>query len=147
MKTVLIIDRDLGFVFWLGRVLGNAGHQVLPAKGFSEASTLLSELNTEIDLLIVNPSLAEAADFVNKLRRSWPNAGILAALGGKDQQAGQIRNVGIIARRPLRLDAAAANVWLRMVEQVLDRQGSADREGNKVRCRGSSGKCVGRRAG
>ena len=120
MKTVVIIDRDLGFVFWLGRVLGDAGYQVLPSKGFAEASPLLSELNTEIDLLVVNPSLVGAADFVSALRRSWPDARILAAIGDQDQQAGQVQNADIIVRRPLQPDAAAATVWLKMVEQALN---------------------------
>ena len=133
MKTIVIIDDDLGFVFWLGRVLGDAGYQVLPAKGFSEASALLSELNTEIDLLIANPSLAGAVDFVNALRRSRPNAKILAVLSEKDQEAGQIQNADITARKPLQADAAAATLWLKMVEQVLERQGGGDWRKNKGR--------------
>jgi len=128
-----------------GIILGDAGHQVLPAKSFTEASAMLSELNTEIDLLILNPSVAGAADFVNALRNSWPNARVLAALGDQDHQAGQTRNADIIARRPLQPDAAAATVWLRMVEQLLNWQSSADREGNKVGGRGSSGKSEARR--
>jgi len=128
MKTILIIDDDLGFVFWLGRVLAHGGYEVLPAKGFSDASTLLSDLNAEVDLLIVNPSLPGAADFVNALRRSRPNAKIVFALDD-DQPAGQIQNADIIARKLLPEDAAAATLWLRVVEQALGRQGSADREG------------------
>ncbi|HKE24889.1 MAG TPA: hypothetical protein VKB88_21150 [Bryobacteraceae bacterium] len=44
MKAVLIIDGDLGFVFWLGKLLADAGYQALPAKGFSEANALLDEM-------------------------------------------------------------------------------------------------------
>jgi DNA-binding NarL/FixJ family response regulator len=128
MKTILIIDDDLGFVFWLGPVLAHAGYEVLPAKGFSDASTLLSELNAKIDLLIVNPSLPGVADFVSALRRSRPNAKILFALDN-DQPAGPIQNADIIARKLLQQDAAAATLWLRVVEQALGQQGSADREG------------------
>jgi DNA-binding response OmpR family regulator len=120
-KVVLIIDTDLGFVFWLGRVLGDAGHQVLPAKGLSEASSLLHELNTEVHLLIVNPSLPGAADFAKGLRRSWPNAKLLVALSDNDPQGGQIQAADIIVRKPLQPDTAAAALWLKMVEQVLDR--------------------------
>jgi hypothetical protein len=119
MKTIVIIDDDLGFVFWLGQLLGDADYKVLPTKGFSDASTLLSELNTEIDLLIVNPSLAGAADFINALRRSRPNAKILAALSDNDQPAGQVQNADIIARKPRQPDAAASTLWLSVVEQAL----------------------------
>jgi DNA-binding response OmpR family regulator len=147
MKTVLIIDRDLGFVFWLGRVLADAGAQVLPAKDFSAAQALLNELKRDIDLLIVNPSLAGASNFVNALRRSWPDVKILAALGDHDQQTGQTPLADITARRPLQPDAAAATLWLRIVEQVLHREGRADGEGGKVGRGGSHGKSAGRRAG
>jgi hypothetical protein len=39
MVTVLIIDNDLGFMFWLGQILSEAGYAVLPAKSAPEAST------------------------------------------------------------------------------------------------------------
>ena len=119
MKTVLIIDGDLGFVFWLGKLLGDAGYQALPAKGVSEASALLGELNTEIDLVIVNPSLPGAADFVNALRRSQPNSKVLAALGEKDQSADQVQISDVTARKPLVQDRGASSSWLRIVEHAL----------------------------
>ena len=147
MKTILIIDDDLGFVFWLGRVLGDAGYQALPAKGFLEANALLSELNTEIDLLIANPSLAGAADFVSALRRSRPNARVLAVLGEKDQKVGQIQDTDVIARKPLKPDAAAATLWVRMVEQILDPEGCSGRQGNRGGRRNCAGSSVTRRTG
>lgn len=121
---VLIIDTDLGFVFWLGRVLGEAGHQVLPAKGLPEASELLDELNPEIHLVVVSPSLPGAADFANGLRRSWPDAKILVALNDGEPQRSQIQSADIIVRKPLQPDTAAADLWLKIVEQALDRSRS-----------------------
>ena len=32
MVTVLIIDNDLGFIFWLGQILNDVGYAALPAK-------------------------------------------------------------------------------------------------------------------
>ena len=66
MKTVLIIDSDLGFVFWLGRILQGAGCEVIPAKSSAEASVLLSELSTGVDLLIVDSRLAGVVDFADE---------------------------------------------------------------------------------
>src|SRR5882724_4454329 len=59
-RSVLIVDRDLGFVFWLGRALDDAGYQALPAKGIGDATELLGHMNLEIDLLIVSPSMPGA---------------------------------------------------------------------------------------
>jgi DNA-binding response OmpR family regulator len=119
MKNVLIVDADLGFVFWLGRVLADAGYQALPAKGFSEASALLSELKAEIDVLILNTSLPGAADFVKAFRRSRPNTNILAAFSNKSESESQTQIADIVARKPLQLDGAAGTVWVGMVKQAL----------------------------
>ena len=119
MKTVLIIDSDLGFVFWLGRILADAGCQPLAARDASEAGALLGQLNAEIDLLILNPSLAGADDFANALRRSRRNVRILVALSDADQPAGQVQSADIVARKPRQLDGAACTVWVGMVKQVL----------------------------
>ena len=50
MKTVLVIDSDLGFVFWLGRGLDQAGYPSFPAKSVPNAKTLLNELKIAVDL-------------------------------------------------------------------------------------------------
>ena len=100
MKTILIIDDDLGFVFWLGQLLADTGYRVLPAKDFSEASGLFSQLNTEIDLLVMNAALAETSGSYDLLRRTWPNAKLLAVLNENDQQTGQIQGVNVIVRKP-----------------------------------------------
>ena len=110
MKTVLIIDPDLGFVFWLGWVLGDAGWQALPAKGFSEATDLLSQLHMEIDLLVVNPFLTGATDFVDTSRCSQPNLKVLVVLE-KERQVGPIQNADTIVRKLLRVDRVAGALW------------------------------------
>jgi len=120
MKTVLIIDADFGFVFWLGQVLGDAGWQAVPAKGFSEATALISQLRMEIDLLVVNPILTGAADFVHALRCSQPNLKVLVVLE-KEQQVGPIQNADAIVRKPLQVDRVAGALWTRIIEQILIR--------------------------
>jgi hypothetical protein len=119
VKTVFIIDADLGFVFWLGQALQDSGYQVLPAKSFPEAATVITELKAEIDLLIVNPFLAGAAAFVDALRSSRPNLKVLAVLGENDPQVSQIPSPDATVRKPLQADRIASAVWVGMVEQLL----------------------------
>ena len=119
MKTVFIIDADLGFVFWLGQALQDSGYQVLPAKSFPEAAAVITELKAEIDLLIVNPFLAGAAAFVDALRSSRPNLKVLAVLGENDPQVSQIPSPDATVRKPLQADRIASGVWVGMVEQLL----------------------------
>ena len=57
MKNILIVDNDLGFVFWLCQALDAAGYETLPAKGVPEAVALLDELEVWVDVLMVRRTL------------------------------------------------------------------------------------------
>ena len=78
MKRILIIETDLGFVFWLGQALDSYGYQATPAKNVPDATSLLGQSKTNIDLLIVNPSQEGIATFVKRLRRSQKNLKVIA---------------------------------------------------------------------
>ena len=120
MKTVLIVDPDLGFVFWLGQVLGNTRWQAVPAKDFQTAMALLRELHLEkIDLLILNPSVQGAADFVQALRISQPNLKVAVALSENEQNPARIENADSVIRKPRLADRAAGALWLRIIESLL----------------------------
>lgn len=67
MKTVLIVDPDLGFAFWLGHMLDQAGFEALPARSVPDAVQLLEELNVAVDLVLLNSALPDAASFVADL--------------------------------------------------------------------------------
>ena len=55
--TVLIVDEDLGFLWWLGDILGKAGCTVVPALSCQQATTFMKELNMNLDLVFVDPAL------------------------------------------------------------------------------------------
>lgn len=121
MKTVLLIEPDLGFVFWLGQALASAGWRAIPAKGIDDAALLLEQLRSEIDLLVVNPGLGGAPDLVDSLRASQPNLQVLLVLGSEEQNTDQIRNASAVLRKPLQLDKVTGALWLRVIEQILVR--------------------------
>lgn len=68
-RAILLIDTDLGFLFWLGRALDQAGYESFPARGVPNAITLLAELQLTVSLLILNCSLPGAEDFIADMRR------------------------------------------------------------------------------
>lgn len=69
MKTaVLLIDCDLGFVFWLGQGLDKAGYEAFPAKSIPDALRLIAELHLTVGLVIVNCALPDTAEFLAALR-------------------------------------------------------------------------------
>ena len=85
-KTILITDRDLGFVFWLGQLLDDAGYQALPARSSVDAIALQNQFHLKIDLLILNPSLVGYASSLKRYaarkstRGSW-----LSLMNGKNR--------------------------------------------------------------
>lgn len=68
--TVLIVDENLGFVWWLGEILSKAGCAVVPALSCSEALSLSKQLSLKIDLIFVNTALSGSSAMVESLNRS-----------------------------------------------------------------------------
>ena len=69
VATILILDDDLGFAFWLGQTLCAPNCETLPAKNVPEAAALIGQFKLTIDLVIMNPAVPGAADFTRGLRR------------------------------------------------------------------------------
>src|ERR1700730_7829943 len=78
MKNILIVENDLGFIFWLGGALVSADYQPWPACGVSDAIDLVGKATIPIDLLIVNPSLPEVSKLMAVLRRSQADLKVMA---------------------------------------------------------------------
>lgn len=68
--TVLIVNRNLGFVVWLGSALCEAGHDALPATDVHQAESLWRKLACRFDAVIIEPCLSGAAVFVERLFQS-----------------------------------------------------------------------------
>ena len=54
--TVMVVDEDLGLICRLGKILGEAGYQVIPALNSRQAASLMERLRITPDLVIANPS-------------------------------------------------------------------------------------------
>jgi len=77
--NILLVDSDLGFTFWLGQLLDQAGYEAFPAKSVADAIQLLDQLKFQINLLVLNPALEGAGSFAAALRHSQPHIRIVAA--------------------------------------------------------------------
>jgi DNA-binding NtrC family response regulator len=78
VPVVLIVDRDLGFVWWLGEILNNAGCRAIPALNCREALALTEDMNLELDLVFVNPKLWGVSTMIRTLTRTNKRAKIIA---------------------------------------------------------------------
>jgi hypothetical protein len=65
--VVLIVDEDLGFVWWLGQIFSQAGCQVVPTLSSDQTASLASDLNLKVDLFVVNPELSGVNELIQAL--------------------------------------------------------------------------------
>ena len=118
METILIVDDDLGFVFWLGQTLDAAGYSAFPAKSAPDAALLISQLNLNIDVAVIDTALSGAIDFIGWLRRAQPDVRAIG-IDERGLLSAQIPQLDLIRRRPGTTGADDKAEWVRSVERLL----------------------------
>ena len=118
VKNILIVDRDLGFVFWLGQILDAAGYVAVPAKGVAEAAEIVDMLHLPVDVLIASPVEHGVREFTGKLRFTSPDLHVVAL--GNEGDLAQMMPPSWAAwkYKPRRWDEAAKSEWLDLVRDL-----------------------------
>ena len=117
MKTVLIVDDDLGFAFWLGQALDRTGYETWPARSVSAAESLLSEVRLVVDLLVINASLPRARAFAAHVGRSRADFNVIAICEG----SGDVQTffeASAVHKKPEAINAATESEWVQIVRDV-----------------------------
>ena len=115
--AVLLVDSDLGFVFWLGQTLQQGGYLALPARNLLEAVKLIASLHFSVAVLIVDESLPDLPQFVSTIRLEHKGVKIILLIEGDD--ASLRLDVDARSRRPDPVDENSAQEWLRLIRRVL----------------------------
>ena len=118
MKTVLLADRDLGFVLWLAAALDRAGYRALPAPSSQDVVEWFNELQVPVHLVIVACSLPDASALVRSLRRSRPHLKIIALTDDGADPCPTVPDADLYCRRS-RSDEASETHWLDTIQGVL----------------------------
>jgi DNA-binding NtrC family response regulator len=100
VKTILILDDNVGFVFWLGKILGEAGYQAVPASDIREASALIASLGLTLDVLIMNPDAQGATRFIQTLRGQQEGLRVIAVVEDSADAHLTVAEVDGVGRRP-----------------------------------------------
>jgi ActR/RegA family two-component response regulator len=118
VKTaVLLIDCDLGFVFWLGRTLDRGGYEAFPAKSVPDALKLITELNLTVGLVVLNYSLPGAENLITTLRQSQKYSKIILLV---DDAAEQVQlDADAKYRKPDGVDENSKAELLQTIGRVL----------------------------
>lgn len=116
--TVLIVDRDLGFLFWLGEVFTKAGCLAIPALDCGQAVSLMRKLSLQLAVVVVNPELIEVAWMIQTLRRSNGHFKVVTIVDD-DPDVGNTIQAQVTLRRPRVGELISDGDWLNRVQEVL----------------------------
>lgn len=120
METaVLLIDSDLGFLFWLGRALDHAGYEAYPARNVADAITLVSQLQLKVGVLILNCLLPGASEFIATQRLARPNLKVIAIAGTGADQTFCPAEVDAVCCKPAEINEFTKNELVQLVQRVL----------------------------
>lgn len=67
--TALIVEDDVGLLFWFGEIFARAGWNVVPAVNCRQAVSLAVMWDSYIDLVVVNPALTGITEMIETLSR------------------------------------------------------------------------------
>jgi hypothetical protein len=119
VKTVLIVDNDLGFAFWLGHALDQAGFYALPAVSASGASKLLAELGMSPDLVVINAALPDAASFVADLRLGRTGLKVITVVDDPEEPPPVFLQANLVEHKPPVTDESAREDWVETIRMIL----------------------------
>lgn len=116
--TILLVDPDLGFVFWLGQALDLAGYNAIPAKSVRSASDLIQQHKLVVHILVIDPFLPDAFAFISRLRQSHVNLHVIAAIPEDWEDLPPMTEVDATIRKPRHLTAVATLPWINLVQRL-----------------------------
>jgi hypothetical protein len=115
---ILIVDRDLGFLLWLGQSLAEAGYRVLPALSCAEAFSRGKTFGVTIDDVIVEQGLPGASEMLQKLARVNNSLRVIF-IGNPAIHIPATIPADMTIQRPRSGEPLSPEKWLMTLETVL----------------------------
>jgi len=115
--VVLIVDEDLGFVWWLGQIFSQAGCQVVPTLNAEQMVSLTRDLNLKVDLIVVNPELPGVPEMLQALTTArLPK---IVAIRNHDAGIGCAIKADATLERPSGWGPVSEKEWLGCVRKLV----------------------------
>ncbi len=118
-RTVLIVDDDVAFLWWLGEMFTDAGYQAVPALSCSQALAVVNGLNLNIDVLVISASLSGSIRLVRSLERPGGDLRIVLVADSNDLAVHGLRYDAILTR-PSGWEPVSRPDWLRKLHTLLE---------------------------
>jgi DNA-binding NarL/FixJ family response regulator len=113
---VFILDRDLGFVFWLGEIFSEAGCQTVPTMNSEQALSIIRELKLQVDIVVADLGLAGVSAMIQAMS-DGRSLKIVAIRG--DDDPGYAIQAHATLERPSASSQISREEWLARVRELL----------------------------
>jgi hypothetical protein len=117
--TLLIVDNDVGFLWWLGEIFVEAGYRAVPALNCSQALAAVKKFELKLDLLVVNPALTGVARLAMSLERRNPDIKIVVIREGPIGLKYPGYRYDATLTRPSGWEPITRTDWLRKLRTLL----------------------------
>jgi DNA-binding NtrC family response regulator len=115
--VVLIVDEDLGFVWWLGQIFSQAGCQVVPTLSSDQTVSLARDLNLKVDVIVVNPELSGISELIQTL--SATRRPKIVAIRNHDSNVRVALPAHATLERPSGWGPVSEKEWLESVRRLV----------------------------
>jgi DNA-binding response OmpR family regulator len=122
VPAVLIVDEDVGFVWWLGEIFHDLGCRAVPALSCQDAISIAKTANLAPDLIIVNPVLPGVAGMIKALRRG--HSAKIVAIQERRASRGIDPEAHAVLERPMAGEPIRRSHWIRIVRGLLAQIGT-----------------------
>lgn len=118
VQTVLIVDDDLGFVWWLGSMFAEIGCHAVPAVNCAQALDFVAKFELQIDLLIAKPTLSGLSQLIRSLGK--PDLKTVAIVDDTMFAPDDlVRSYDKILTRPSSREPISRREWQRKLQTLL----------------------------
>ena len=109
--------------------MDSAGYNAIPAASVSAASELIQQHKLSVDILVIDPFLAEAFAFISRLRQSHEGLQVIAAIPEYWGSLPPMTEVDALIHKPPRFTSIATIQWLDLVRDLYQKKADARRTG------------------
>ncbi len=115
--TILIVDEDVGFVWWLGELFSEFGYWCIPALSCAQALSLVRKSTRPVHVLVIDPSLRSATRLIQVLRSIQAPKIVLIEEAGMRETPGF--GVAATLERPSGWAPLSRTDWRQRVQRLL----------------------------
>jgi hypothetical protein len=117
--TALIVDDDLGFVYWIAERFHEAGYQPVPALNVRQAVSLINELDLKISVVVVNAGLRSIRKFIKTLNQTQSPLAKIILIRDPCIPTTVVVRAHAIVERPSGWEPVSRHEWLRKLRRIL----------------------------